>query len=91
LLFINGVGAIAGPLAIGWLMGLVGPGGFFLFIGILCLMMALYALWRSTRRPALSPAETGSYAPLTPAASALTVGAAFEAAQPEGEADARTH
>jgi len=91
LLFINGVGAIAGPLAIGWLMGLIGPGGFFLFIGLLCFLMMAYALWRSTRRPALSPSETGSFTPLTPAASALTVGAAFEAAQPDGESDAHPH
>ena len=93
LLFINGVGAIAGPLIIGWLMQRVGPGGFFLFIGVLCLALTLYASWRMTRRDAPALADQGGYTPLTPSASAVTVGAAWEAAQAddpaqtEGEGD----
>ena len=83
LLFINGVGAIAGPLVIGWLMGQVGPGGFFLFIGALNAILGAYAIWRMSRRAAPDPAEQGSYTPLTPAASAVTLDAAFEAAQPD--------
>lgn len=85
LLFINGTGAVAGPLAIGWLMGQVGPGGFFLFIAGLCGLMTAYALWRMTRREAPSLEDQGAYAPLTPAASVVTLDAAFEATQPEGE------
>ncbi len=36
LVFINGLGAIAGPLITGWLMGpaVFGPSGFFLFMAI---------------------------------------------------------
>jgi len=83
LLFINGVGAIAGPLLIGWLMGLVGPRGFFLFIGLLNALLGVYALWRMTRRAAPELADQGGYTPLTPAASAVTLEAAFEAATPE--------
>lgn len=83
LLFINGVGAIAGPLLIGWLMGQVGPRGFFLFIGILNGLLGVYALWRMTRRAAPDQTDQGSYTPLTPAASAVTLEAAFEAATPE--------
>jgi MFS family permease len=33
LIFINGIGAIAGPLITGWMMGLVGPEGFLLVCG----------------------------------------------------------
>jgi MFS family permease len=73
LIFLNGLGAIAGPLVIGWIMGVIGPGGYFLVIGILFLMLAAYAGWRMTRRAA--PAGTGGYAPLAPSASALAVGA----------------
>lgn len=88
LLFINGVGAIAGPLMIGWLMGMVGPGGFFLFIGLLNALLGAYALWRMTRRAAPDQADQGSYTPLTPTTSAVTLEAAFEAATPEhGETD----
>ena len=35
LIFLNGFGAIFGPLVTGWLMGEVGARGYFLFIGAL--------------------------------------------------------
>lgn len=97
LLFINGVGAVAGPLVIGWLMGRLGPPGFFVFIAALSILISAYALWRMTRRDAPTLAEQGSYAPLTPAASVVTLDAAFEQSQAdstarvdnEGEADAK--
>jgi MFS family permease len=86
LLFINGVGAIAGPLVLGWLMDVAGPPGFFLFIAALCALLAAYGLWRMTRRAAPEVADQGSYTPLTPSASVVTLDAAFEASQPdEGE------
>ncbi|MFN6980198.1 MAG: MFS transporter, partial [Gemmobacter sp.] len=66
LLFINGAGAIAGPLIVGRMMETVGPGGFYLFIAVLLGMMALYAAWRTTRRAAPLPAETAAYKPVAP-------------------------
>ena len=80
LIFLNGLGAIAGPLVIGWIMGVAGPGGFFLVIGILFLALAAYAGWRMTRRAA--PAGSGAYAPLAPSASALAVGAVSHKDEP---------
>ncbi|MEL6915110.1 MAG: MFS transporter [Pseudomonadota bacterium] len=80
LIFINGLGAIFGPLITGWVMGTVGPQGFFLFLTVLLLGLAAYAAYRMTRRPS-SYGEEGyeatSYAPLSPASSPV----AFEAAQ----------
>lgn len=84
LLFINGLGAIAGPLAIGALMDRMGPPGFFLFLAVLHLALGAYALWRTTRRVAPSVAEQGAYTPLTPSASAITVEVAFETQQDSG-------
>jgi MFS family permease len=52
MIFLNGFGAIFGPIVTGWIMGQMGPGGFFLFIGILYTALAGYALWRMTRRVA---------------------------------------
>ena len=52
MIFLNGFGAIFGPIITGWIMGQMGPGGFFLFIGILYTALAGYALWRMTRRVA---------------------------------------
>ncbi|MEI4487275.1 MFS transporter [Frigidibacter sp. MR17.14] len=87
LLFINGLGAIGGPLITGWMMQAMGPGGFFLYIAVLMAMLAAYAGWRMTQRPALSSDQTGAFAPLSPTASALAVEAALGAAQEGGPQD----
>lgn len=79
LLFLNGLGAIFGPLITGWIMGVIGPHGFFLFIAANFIGLAGYAAWRMTRRNA--PESTGGYANLTPQASALAVGAVMEQAE----------
>jgi MFS family permease len=76
LIFLNGFGAIFGPLASGWLIGNVGPGGFFLFMGVLFAALAGYAAWRMTRRAA--PARSQGAAAMNPNASALAVGAVLE-------------
>ena len=76
LLFLNGLGAIFGPLATGWIMGEIGPEGFFLFIGVLFAVMAAYAAWRMTRRTVA--AGSGNFATLAPTATALAVGVAVE-------------
>ncbi|WP_170390405.1 MFS transporter [Ruegeria arenilitoris] len=91
LIFINGLGAIAGPLITGWLMGdaVFGPSGFFLFIAALLFAMAGYAVYRMTQRASVPVDETGTMSPLYPTASpvALEVAqeVAIEAAQDEEE------
>ncbi|MGD9918294.1 MAG: MFS transporter [Paenirhodobacter sp.] len=81
LLFVNGVGAMTGPIVTGWLMETVGNGGFFLYVALLMTGVMGYAGWRMTRRPALDPADTGAYAVLSPGATTLAVADALEAAQ----------
>jgi len=76
LIFLNGFGAIFGPLVAGWLMGVVGPKGYFLIIGALFAALAGYAAYRMTRRA--SPAHSGGYAGLSPTASSLAVGAVLQ-------------
>jgi len=76
LVFINGLGAISGPLITGWVMGAIGPPGFFLFLGLLMLALAGYAVWRMTQRAA--PTETGSYSPVLASASPVAVELAQE-------------
>jgi MFS family permease len=76
LIFLNGLGAIFGPLATGWLMETTGPGGFFLFIGLLYVMLAAYAGWRMTRRA--GPTETGAFTGFAPTATPVAVGAVIE-------------
>ncbi|CUI00973.1 MFS transporter [Leisingera aquaemixtae] len=75
LIFINGLGAIAGPLITGWLMGdaVFGPPGFFTFIAALMFVMAGYALYRATQRASIPVEETGSYAAMSPTATPVAV------------------
>ena len=76
LIFLNGFGAIFGPISTGWLMGEVGAAGYFLFIGAQFALLAFYAGWRMSRRAA--PADHGAYSGLTPTASSLAVGAVLD-------------
>lgn len=79
LIFINGVGAIAGPILTGWLMTAIGPNGFFAFIGVLMIGIAVYAAYRMTRRPVASTVdETVSYSPVLPGFSPVAVEVAQE-------------
>ncbi|WP_282093017.1 MFS transporter [Epibacterium ulvae] len=75
LVFINGVGAAAGPLIIGWLMGdaIFGPKGFFLFIATLLGALVAFAIYRSTQRETLPVDETGAIAMMAPTASPVAV------------------
>ncbi len=89
LIFINGLGAIGGPILTGWIMSRFGPDGFFLFIAVLFAMLAAYAAWRMTRRAAPAVEQTGAYRPLAPTASAVAIEAAIEAraepVRPDGQ------
>lgn len=76
MIFLNGFGAIFGPIVTGWIMEAAGPAGFFLFIGILYVTLAGYAAWRMTRRAA--PAGTGSFANIVPTASPLAAQAVLD-------------
>ena len=80
LIFLNGLGAIFGPIATGWMMDRAGPNGFYLFICLLFVALAGYAAWRMTRRAA--PVGLGGYSNLSPTASALAVGAVIDKDDP---------
>ncbi|KUF11446.1 MFS transporter [Pseudoponticoccus marisrubri] len=90
LLFVNGMGAISGPLVIGWSMETLGAQAFFLLILVQLALMAFYALYRMTKRSAPSVEDTGTYAPLTPGATPVAMDLwqeyAIEAAEEEAEA-----
>ncbi|WP_299603056.1 MFS transporter [uncultured Tateyamaria sp.] len=61
LVFINGLGAVFGPLIVGALMESVGPSGFYMFTGVLFAALVSYAAYRRTQRAAVPVEETGSY------------------------------
>jgi len=78
LIFVSGIRAIAGPLTVGWMMGRYGPDSFFLYIGILLFLIALYAIYRTFQRQAPSVDETASYQPVFATASPVVVEVAQE-------------
>lgn len=86
LMFINGLGAVGGPLITGWFMAQFGSQGYFLFIALLFGLLGLYALWRMSQRSVQIFRHMGAFRPLSPSASAVAVEAAIEnrADQPEG-------
>jgi len=78
LIFVNGVGAIAGPIVTGWIMGLIGPLGFFVYMAGLMAAIAAYAFYRMTQRASVAVEDTGSYAPVLPTSTAVAVDMAQE-------------
>ncbi|MDT8343979.1 MAG: MFS transporter, partial [Thermohalobaculum sp.] len=96
LIVLNGVGAAGTPILVGYLMRDQGAGAFPLFLGLVMSTMTAYALYRMTRRPAKSAADTVPMPPITLGATAVagemaqeTVAERIEAAEaaaPEGPA-----
>lgn len=76
MVFINGLGAIGGPMVTAWAMGAIGPQGYFLFITILMIALVSYAAYRMTQRAA--PDETESYPNVMPASTPVAVEWAHE-------------
>ncbi|MCK0167066.1 MFS transporter [Jannaschia sp. S6380] len=88
LLFLNGLGAVGGPVLTGWLMATFGPSGFFLFIGALMLALAVYAIWRMWRRAAVIPDDTGSYVAMSPMATTpVTIAGVVDEWEEEAQAN----
>ncbi|MEJ2036726.1 MAG: MFS transporter, partial [Maritimibacter sp.] len=78
LMFVNGLGAITGPLLTGWVMGAVGPNGYFLYLAAVLLAMVVYGVWRTTQRASVAVEDTASYAPVLPSASPVAMDMAQE-------------
>lgn len=78
LIFVNGLGAIFGPVITGWVMGAMGLNAYWLVLAILMLAMATYAAYRMTQRAATPVDETAAYVGVSPTASLVAVDAARE-------------
>ncbi|SPF80398.1 MFS transporter [Pseudoprimorskyibacter insulae] len=87
LIFINGLGAIMGPIVTGYLMGVIGPYGYFVVITFFLVALSGYAGWRMTQRPAKPIEDTTSYAPVSPTASVVALEAAQEYAHDQAAED----
>ncbi len=91
LLFINGMGAIAGPIVAGWAMTNLGPGGWWGFMMVVMLVMSAYIAFRITQRQSVYAEESDydavAYAPVLPMGTAVAVEAAQEFYAENVEAD----
>ena len=76
LLFVNGIGAISGPLIIGYAMNAFGPEIFFGIIFLLMSTLAAYAGYRMTQRATVS--DTSVYAAVLPNSTGVAVEIAQE-------------
>ena len=80
LLFINGLGAIMGPLIVGAMMDAIGNNGFWLFTSVLMLGVAGYGMVRATQRDrGAMDLDQVPYAPVSASSSAVAVEVAQEA------------
>ena len=79
LLFLNGLGAISGPIITGYLMTKMGSQGFFIILATLLGLLTVYGFFRMTQR-GISDVDTSSYATVLPTASAVAVEIAQELA-----------
>ncbi|WP_406736387.1 MFS transporter [Thioclava sp. GXIMD4215] len=89
LMFLYGIGSVAGPVVTGWMMETLGPQAFFLFIGVLYALLAGYGIYRMTQRPAPASEDTGTFAVLSPAVTAYAVNYALDAVTEDPDAEAR--
>ena len=81
MVFINGLGAILGPVITGWMMGTaLGPGGVYLFTAVLFGVLAFYATYRATQRAGIAVEDTGDFVALTASATVVAVEYAQEIA-----------
>ena len=76
LLFVNGVGAVSGPIIIGYAMNAFGPEIFFVIIALLMATLAIYAVYRMTQRATVS--DTSFYAAVLPNSTGVAVEIAQE-------------
>ncbi|MCI4665561.1 MAG: MFS transporter [Neomegalonema sp.] len=84
LVFLNGVGALAGPIVVGFGMTYVGPQSFWFFMAALLATMALFGMYRATQRGAVQ--ETIPFAPVTPRVTAVATEIMTEVAIEQAEA-----
>ena len=80
MIFVNGLGAISGPIITGWLMTNFGSGAFFGVISSLMFAIAFYAAFRMTQRSSPSVEDTSGFQAVMPSSSPVFVEVAQEIA-----------
>lgn len=93
MVLVNGIGAIAGPIVGAFAIETFGPSALFATLALGYLVVASYAAWRITRRPAVEPEDRSSFLPVpmgaSPTVAIFAEGSVEEVYPPQvGELDA---
>lgn len=83
LLLMNGIGATLGPLIAALVIDWAGPKGFYLTLGVCCLIMGLFSIYRAVVYPEVPEEERSEFQLQAPA----SVGNILHPEQDEQEAD----
>jgi len=88
LLFINGVGAMSGPVIVGFLMQRFGIEWFFITIAVLMGLICFYGIYRMTQRDYdIAPEDVAPYVAVTNRITPMGAEIAIEAAEEEQSED----
>jgi MFS family permease len=82
LLLLNGAAAVVGPVLGGFLMGRYQASAYFATLAALAGTLALYCMWRKTRRAAVPREQRGAFIKAQPETTAVTDEAQWQEASP---------
>ncbi len=91
LLFINGFGAMGGPIVVGYVMEAFGLDAFFAVTGTLMALICVYGIYRMTQRSTVAAEDVGQYVAITNRVSQVAAEIALDVAEDyeSEEADAQ--
>lgn len=78
LIFINGIGAIGGPILVGWMMVNLGPEGFFMYIFGVSGLLTLFAVLRMLFRPSPDVELAAAFTPVSQGSTPVAIDMAQE-------------
>lgn len=90
MLFINGIGAMSGPVSVGLIMDTFGTEYFFAYISVLMAAICSYGIFRSFQRSAISVDDASPYIPLTSRSTQVAAEIAIEIVEEEANEEDNT-
>ena len=87
LMLTNSSGAVLGPTIVAFAMDYFGPPAFYLCIGVALISVAVFAIWRSTRREAVAGETQGDFVVMTPTPASAVFNPDLDLAEIEAAAD----